>query len=138
MPTVPLREAGGRILATEEVPFWPRESTATRVRTSLFIPNYLGFDLDAGRRRLLVLEEPTLPETAVPPELVDAARVDGAGEVRIFFTIVFRLIAPGFVTVLLFAFVGAWNNYFLPLLVLLVEQNYQKILQLDFLATLDE
>ncbi len=57
-------------------------------------------------------------ETAVPPELVDAARVDGAGEVRIFFTIVFRLIAPGFVTVLLFAFVGAWNNYFLPLLVL--------------------
>ncbi len=64
---VPLREAGGRILATEEVPFWPRESTATRVRTSLFIPNYLGFDLDAGRRRLLVLEEPTLPETAVPP-----------------------------------------------------------------------
>ncbi len=57
-------------------------------------------------------------EQAVPPELIDAARVDGAGEFRIFATIVFRLIAPGYVTVLLFAFVGAWNNYFLPLLLL--------------------
>ncbi len=57
-------------------------------------------------------------EQAVPPDLVDAARVDGAGELRIFLTIVLRLLAPGFVTVLLFAFVGAWNNYFLPLLVL--------------------
>ncbi len=57
-------------------------------------------------------------EQAVPPDLVDAARVDGAGELRIFATIVLRLIAPGFVTVLLFAFVNAWNNYFLPLLVL--------------------
>jgi multiple sugar transport system permease protein len=57
-------------------------------------------------------------EQAVPPDLVDAARVDGAGEFRIFLTIVLRLIAPGFVTVLLFAFVGAWNNFFLPLLVL--------------------
>lgn len=57
-------------------------------------------------------------EQAIPTELLDAARVDGAGELRIFSTIAFRLIAPGFVTVLLFAFVGQWNNYFLPLLVL--------------------
>lgn len=57
-------------------------------------------------------------ERAVPEELLDAARVDGAGEFRIFATIALRLLAPGLVTVLLFAFVGAWNNYFLPLLVL--------------------
>jgi multiple sugar transport system permease protein len=57
-------------------------------------------------------------EQSIPPELIDAARVDGAGEFRIFATIALRLIAPGYVTVLLFAFVGAWNNYFLPLLVL--------------------
>jgi multiple sugar transport system permease protein len=57
-------------------------------------------------------------EGAISPDLIDAARVDGAGEFRIFATIVFRLLAPGFVTVLLFAFVGAWNNYFLPLLLL--------------------
>ena len=40
------------------------------------------------------------------------------GELRIFATIAARLLAPGLVTVLLFAFVGAWNNFFLPLLVL--------------------
>ncbi len=57
-------------------------------------------------------------ERSVPEELIDAARVDGAGEFRIFWTISFRLLAPGVVTVLLFSFVGAWNNYFLPLLVL--------------------
>jgi len=57
-------------------------------------------------------------EQAVSPELIDAARVDGAGEFHIFVSIVFRLLAPGYVTVLLFAFVGAWNNYFLPLLLL--------------------
>ena len=57
-------------------------------------------------------------EQAVSQDLIDAARVDGAGEFRIFVTIAFRLLAPGYVTVLLFAFVGAWNNYFLPLLLL--------------------
>jgi len=55
---------------------------------------------------------------AIAPDLLDAARVDGASELRIFASIAFRLLAPGFVTVLLFAFVGAWNNYFLPLLLL--------------------
>jgi multiple sugar transport system permease protein len=50
--------------------------------------------------------------------LLDAARVDGANELRIFVSVVLRIVAPGFVTVLLFSFVGTWNNYFLPLLVL--------------------
>jgi multiple sugar transport system permease protein len=63
-------------------------------------------------------------ERAVPEELLDAARVDGAGELRIFATIAARLLAPGLVTVLLFAFVGAWNNFFLPLLVLRDPGNY--------------
>ncbi len=57
-------------------------------------------------------------EQAIPGELLDAGRIDGAGEFRIFTNIVFRALSPGFVTVLLFAFVGVWNNYFLPLLVL--------------------
>ena len=63
-------------------------------------------------------------EQAIPQDLIDAARVDGAGEFRIFATIAMRLIAPGYVTVLLFAFVGAWNNYFLPLLVLSKSELY--------------
>jgi multiple sugar transport system permease protein len=57
-------------------------------------------------------------EQALPDELLDSARVDGAGEIRIFWSVALRILAPGFVTVLLFAFVGTWNNYFLPLLVL--------------------
>jgi len=55
---------------------------------------------------------------AIPAELLEAARVDGAGELRIFFTIALRLLAPGFVTVLLFNVVETWNNYFLPLIML--------------------
>jgi multiple sugar transport system permease protein len=57
-------------------------------------------------------------EQSIPDDLLDAARVDGAGEVRIFFKIALRILTPGFVTVLLFSFVFTWNNYFLPLVVL--------------------
>jgi multiple sugar transport system permease protein len=55
---------------------------------------------------------------AVPTELLEAARMDGAGEFRTFFTISARLLTPGIVTVLLFAVVATWNNYFLPLIML--------------------
>jgi multiple sugar transport system permease protein len=55
---------------------------------------------------------------AIPMELIEAARMDGAGEFRIFFTIALRLLMPGVVTVLLFAVVATWNNYFLPLIML--------------------
>jgi multiple sugar transport system permease protein len=55
---------------------------------------------------------------AVPIELIEAARLDGAGEFRIFATIGLRLMSTGMVTVLLFAFLGSWNSYILPLLVL--------------------
>ena len=57
-------------------------------------------------------------EQSIPDDLLDAARVDGAGEFRIFFRVALRILAPGFVTVLLFSFVFTWNNYFLPLIVL--------------------
>jgi multiple sugar transport system permease protein len=55
---------------------------------------------------------------SVPDSVVEAARIDGAGEFRIFGSIAFRLMIPGFVTVLLFQLVHTWNNYFLPLIVL--------------------
>ncbi|MFT2815408.1 carbohydrate ABC transporter permease [Leifsonia sp. A12D58] len=55
-------------------------------------------------------------QDAVPTELLEAARIDGAGEVRIFFTIVLRLLAPALVTIFLFIFVATWNNFLLPLL----------------------
>jgi multiple sugar transport system permease protein len=55
---------------------------------------------------------------AVPDSLIEAARVDGAGEVRIFWQVGIRLLGPGIVTVLLFTLVATWNNYFLPLIML--------------------
>ena len=55
---------------------------------------------------------------AVPTEVLEAARMDGAGEMRTFFTISLRLLGPGLVTVLLFTIVATWNNYFLPLIML--------------------
>ena len=60
----------------------------------------------------------TYASEAVPTELLEAARMDGAGEFRTFFTISLRLLAPGVVTVALFAIVATWNNYFLPLIML--------------------
>lgn len=55
-------------------------------------------------------------QDAVPTELLEAARIDGASEVRIFFTIVLRLLGPAMVTIFLFIFVATWNNFLLPLL----------------------
>ncbi|MFF3958319.1 carbohydrate ABC transporter permease [Streptomyces sp. NPDC001890] len=55
---------------------------------------------------------------AIPTELLEAARMDGAGEARTFFRVALPLLAPGIVTVLLFTTVATWNNYFLPLIML--------------------
>uniref|UniRef100_A0A7V4THJ1 Carbohydrate ABC transporter permease n=1 Tax=Candidatus Caldatribacterium saccharofermentans TaxID=1454753 RepID=A0A7V4THJ1_9BACT len=54
----------------------------------------------------------------VPQELFDAAEIDGASDFLVFFRIGFPSIATGFVTLALLAFVGVWNNFFLPLVML--------------------
>jgi multiple sugar transport system permease protein len=63
-------------------------------------------------------------EQSVPDDLLNAARVDGAGELRIFWSVALRVLMPGFVTVLLLSFVATWNNYFLPLVVLSTPELY--------------
>ena len=55
---------------------------------------------------------------SVPDELIEAARLDGAGEVRTFFTVSVKLMFPALITVFLFQFVAIWNNFFLPLIML--------------------
>ncbi len=54
----------------------------------------------------------------IPDEVLEAARVDGAGELTTFFGISWRLMLPGFATIFLFQFIGIWNNFFLPLVML--------------------
>lgn len=63
-------------------------------------------------------------EATIPFELLEAARIDGAGELRIFFSIVLRMMTTGGATVFLLAFVNTWNAFFLPLTVLRGEENW--------------
>jgi multiple sugar transport system permease protein len=60
----------------------------------------------------------TFSAQAVPDEMLEAARIDGAGEFRTFLKVSLPMLGPGFVTVLLFTMVATWNNYFLPLIML--------------------
>ena len=54
----------------------------------------------------------------VSRSLIDSGRVDGAGEIRIFHRIVLPILVPALVTLFLILFIGTWNNYFLPLVLL--------------------
>ncbi|NUO76113.1 MAG: carbohydrate ABC transporter permease [Lysobacter sp.] len=55
---------------------------------------------------------------SIPDELLEAARIDGAGEFRIFFQIVLPALKPILVTLAIFSFLGAWNDFMWPLIVL--------------------
>lgn len=50
----------------------------------------------------------------IPNEALEAARIDGAGELRTFWSIGMPMMMPGFVTIFLFQFTAIWNNFFLP------------------------
>lgn len=98
--------------------------------TALAVPTFLMFSAIGLTNNPLAVILPSLvspfglyliwiyANDAIPTELLEAARVDGAGELRIFGTIALRLLMPGLVTVLLFNIVESWNNYFLPLIML--------------------
>jgi multiple sugar transport system permease protein len=110
--------------------FWFVLGSVMVPTTALAIPTYLMFSKLGFTNNPLSVILPSLvspfgiylmriyAEASVPSDLMEAARIDGAGEFRIFRQIAFRLLAPGFVTVLLFTFVATWNNYFLPLVML--------------------
>jgi multiple sugar transport system permease protein len=110
--------------------FWFVLGSVMVPTTALAIPTYLMFSELGFTNNPLAIILPSLvspfgiylmriyAEAAVPDELIEAARIDGAGEFHIFRSIAFRLLGPGFVTVLLFTFVSTWNNYFLPLVML--------------------
>jgi multiple sugar transport system permease protein len=62
--------------------------------------------------------------TALPPELLDAARVDGAGELQTFLRVALPLAKPVVALVFFFSFVADWNNFFLPYVVLADSDQY--------------
>jgi multiple sugar transport system permease protein len=116
--------------------FWFVLGSVMVPQTALAIPTYLLFSKVGLINNPLSFILPSLvspfgiylmriyAESAVPSDLMEAARIDGAGEWLIFRRIAFRLLAPGFVTVLLFTFVATWNNYFLPLVLFSDEKWY--------------
>jgi multiple sugar transport system permease protein len=61
---------------------------------------------------------------AVPDEILESARLDGAHEFRTFFSVAFKLMTPSLVTIFLFQFVGIWNNFFLPMVMLQKESLF--------------
>jgi len=75
----------------------------------------------AGIFAILFVRQATL---AIPDEMIDAARIDGASEARIFVTIVLPLLTPIVVTLALFMFLGSWNDFLWPLIVLADQHLY--------------
>lgn len=75
----------------------------------------------AGIFAILFVRQATL---AIPDEMIDAARIDGASEARIFVTIVLPLLSPIVVTLALFMFLGSWNDFLWPLIVLADQHLY--------------
>ena len=71
--------------------------------------------------------------TDVPDELVEAARIDGSGEFRTFNSIVLPIMKPAIAVQAIFTFVGSWNNYFVPALVI---QSKSKMTVPILIATL--
>ncbi|KGI79092.1 carbohydrate ABC transporter permease [Oleiagrimonas soli] len=61
---------------------------------------------------------------SIPDELLEAARIDGAGEGRIFVQIVLPLLKPIVVTLAIFTFLASWNDFMWPLIVLTSQQHY--------------
>jgi putative chitobiose transport system permease protein len=71
---------------------------------------------------------------AIPQELPDSARVDGAGELRIFWHIMLPSVRPTLAVLAIFGFVNVWNNFVWPLVVLKDEDAYPVTLGLAYLA----
>lgn len=69
---------------------------------------------------------------SVPEELLDSGRMDGASELRIFFSISLPLMRPALVTVFLLSSVATWNNVFLPMIVLTNRQSLPVTLGLNY------
>lgn len=67
-------------------------------------------------------------EGYVPGEVLEAARIDGAGELRIFRSISLPMLMPGFITLFLFSFTASWNNFFGPLVMLNDHHLYPAVL----------
>ncbi|MEE8815234.1 MAG: carbohydrate ABC transporter permease [Lachnospiraceae bacterium] len=84
--------------------------------------NYLGLILPSIAAPATFFYMKQYMDSVLSPSLIEAARMDGAGEFRIFNTIVLPLMKPAIAVQAIFTFVANWNNYFTPALVLKKEE----------------
>ncbi|SEG11960.1 multiple sugar transport system permease protein [Caloramator fervidus] len=109
----------------------------------MMIPNQLGllgfFELNKALKTLDSYIPLIIPSIATPftvffmrqylvstmhPALIEAARIDGANEIFIFHKIILPIMMPAIATMAIFTFIGAWNNYLIPLTVIFSPEKY--------------
>lgn len=109
----------------------------------MMIPSQLGllgfFELNKSLKLLNTYIPLIVPSIATPftvffmrqylvstmhPALIEAARIDGAGEISIFHKIILPMMLPAIATMSIFAFIGAWNNYLVPLIIIFSPEKY--------------
>lgn len=93
------------------------------VNSQSLIDTYAGIILPgvAGSMNIIIM---TNFFRSVSDEIMEAARIDGASPLRVFFSIVLPLSRTVMVTVAIFAFLGSWNNYLWPLLCIMSESMF--------------
>lgn len=74
-------------------------------------------------------------ETIYHPDLADSARLDGAGEIKIFHQIMLPLMKPGLATMAIFSFVTSWNNFLMPLILINDKEKYTLPMLVQLLKT---
>lgn len=63
-------------------------------------------------------------KSVMPMSLIEAARIDGASEISIFHKIAIPIMMPGIATMSIFTFIGSWNNYLMPLVLLTSPEKF--------------
>ncbi|RKP51361.1 carbohydrate ABC transporter permease [Cohnella endophytica] len=115
--------------------FKGRDSLNRLVLFTMMVPYQLGLVAYVWEMRVLHLNDTLVPtilpslclgfgvfwmtqyiRDTVPTEIMESARIDAAGEVRIFFNIIFPIISPAIVTLGLLIFIWSWNSFLVPLL----------------------
>jgi multiple sugar transport system permease protein len=105
------------LLATMMIPFQVTMIPTFLILKQLgWLDSYLGLTVPgfAGAFGIFMLRQFML---SIPEDLLDAARIDGCSEFRIYRQIVLPLCKPALATLAVFTFMGAWNDFILPLLV---------------------
>lgn len=88
-----------------------------------FLNNYLGLILPAGASAFGIFLLRQYMQT-IPNSLLDAARMDGCSEFRIYRSIILPLCKPAIATLAIFTFMGTWNDFFWPLIIMTRESMY--------------